>query len=182
MEWGAVLAAVVFAILGLACLLTVPMGLPGVWMLVGLAALLELADGVYLGAAQPTTFGWTLLAVAAGLAALGEVVEAAAGAAGAKWGGGTRRGVIGAIVGGILGALVFTLLVPIPVVGTLLGALVGTFLGALVGETTAEHGRHPNESLRAALAAALGRLAGTLGKLGIGTVVYVLLVRAAFVA
>ena len=59
MEWGAVLAAVVFAILGLACLLTVPMGLPGVWMLVGLAALLELADGVYLGAAQPTTFGWT---------------------------------------------------------------------------------------------------------------------------
>jgi len=151
-------------------------------MLVGLAALLELADGFYLGDAEPTTFGWTLLAGAAGLAAAGEAVEAGAGAAGAKWGGATRRGVIGALVGGILGALAFTPLVPIPVVGTLLGALVGTFLGALVGETTAEHRRHPNESLRAALAAAVGRLAGTLGKLAIGTVVYVLLVRAAFVA
>jgi len=71
-------------------------------------------------------------------------------------------------------------LIPIPVVGTLLGALIGTFLGAFLGEVTSERQRHPNETLQAALAASVGRLAGTLGKLGVGIVIWILLTFAAF--
>ena len=180
MEWAGIVAAVVFAALGLACVLAVAFGLPGTWLMLGLAALLELADGAWLRAAEPISFGWGPLGVGVALAGAGEIVEAVAGAAGARFGGATRRGMVGAILGGIVGALVFTLLVPIPLVGTLLGALVGTFVGALVGELTAERRRSPNENLRAALAAAAGRLAGTLGKLAFGVVAWVVLVRAAF--
>ena len=179
MEWSAIAVAVFFALVGLVCLLTIPLGLPGTWLLLGQAALIELGDGVYLRAAEPVTFGWTLLAGCAGLGLVGEVVEALAGVAGARWGGATRRGVIGAFLGAIVGAIALTPVIPIPIVGTLLGALVGTFLGALIGEVTAEQQRHPNENLRAALAASAGRLAGTLGKLGIGIAIWVLLVRAA---
>ena len=170
------------AALGLACLLTIPLSLPGTWILLGLALVVELVDGVYLPAAEPVTFGWGWLTVGAGLGLLGEVIETGAGAAGASWGGATRRGILGAIVGALVGAIALTPVIPIPLVGTLLGALIGTFLGALLGEVTSERQRHPGETLQAALAAALGRLAGTLGKLGIGVVIWALLVRAAFLA
>ena len=174
------MAAVVFAIFGFACLLAIPVGLPGTWVLLGLAALLELGDAVYLSADEPMTFGWTLLAACAGIGLVGEVLEVAVGAAGASWGGATRRGVIGSFLCAIVGAIAFTPVIPIPIVGTLLGALLGTFLGALIGEMTAEEQRHPEENLRAALAAAAGRIAGTLGKLGFGIAIWILLVRAAF--
>jgi uncharacterized protein YqgC (DUF456 family) len=180
MEWIAITVAVLFTLLGLACLLAVLLSLPGTWILLGLAVIVELADGTYLPGEEPVTFGWLLLGICTGLAVLGEVIETGAGAAGAKLGGATRRGVIGAIVGGIAGAILFTPLIPIPVVGTLLGALIGTFLGAFLGEVTSERQRHPNETLQAALAAAVGRLAGTLGKLGVGIVIWILLTFAAF--
>ena len=48
------------------------------------------------------------------------------------------------------------------------------------GETSSERERHRDENLRAAFAAALGRLAGTLGKTALASVVWVLLVRGAF--
>jgi uncharacterized protein YqgC (DUF456 family) len=182
LDWSAIGVAILFALLGLVSLLSILLGLPGTWMLLGLAVLIELVDGVWLGGAPAVTFGWATLGVAALLSAVGEVIEAAAGAAGARWGGATRRGVVGAFVGGIVGAFLLTGLVPIPVVGTLVGGLVGAFLGALLGEVTAEQRRHPNESLRAAVAAALGKLAGTFGKLAVGVVVWIVLVRAAFLA
>ena len=180
MEWSAIAAAVLFALIGLACLLTIPLGLPGTWMLLGLAVVIELGDDAYLSAAEPVTFGWMLLTVCGGLGVVGEALEALAGVAGAAWGGATRRGVIGAVLGAIVGAIALTPVIPIPIVGTLLGALVGTFLGALIGEVTAEQQRHSKENLRAALAATAGRLAGTLGKLGIGIAIWALLVYAAF--
>lgn len=179
MDWSTITITLLFALVGFICLLAIPLGLPGTWILLGLAALVEAAD-IYLGSTTPVTFGWQLLAVCAGLGIVGEVIEAGAGMVGAKWGGATRRGVIGALVGGIIGAIVLTLLIPIPLVGTFLGALLGTFAGAWIGEATSRRQSRPNESLRAAFAAALGHLAGTFGKLVIGTVVWILLVRAAW--
>ena len=58
------------------------------------------------------------------LAGIGELLEAGAGAAGTKMGGGSSRGMLGAIVGGLVGAIVCTPLIPIPVLGTLIGALI----------------------------------------------------------
>jgi uncharacterized protein len=180
MDWVHALVVLAFAIAGGACLLAIPIGLPGTWVLLALAALVELGDGVLVrGAAEPVTFGWRAIGIGVGLAAIGEGIEAVAGVLGAKWGGATRRGMVGAFLGGIAGAIVASPLIPIPVVGTLLGALLGTFGGALWAEWTAERRRSPNESVRAAGAAVLGRLAGTLGKLAVGVAVWAVLVAAA---
>jgi uncharacterized protein YqgC (DUF456 family) len=172
--------AVLFALLGLGCLLLVVFGLPGTWVLLAIAVGFELADGLWLRGGATTTFGWRLLGGCAALGLVGEGIEAVAGAAGTKLGGGTRRGMVGAFVGGIAGAILLTPLFPVPVVGTLLGAMLGAFLGAFVGEATGPEARTREHNLRAALGAAAGKLGGTLAKLAIGVVMWLLLVRAAF--
>jgi uncharacterized protein YqgC (DUF456 family) len=159
----------------------VAVGLPGTWLLLAAAAVIELVDGLVLGRGGPgavSTFGTEVLLICLGVAALGEVVEFASGVAGARLGGSTRRGMWGALLGGLLGAIALTPVVPIPLLGTLLGALAGTFVGAWVGEATGPQMRRRRETLRAALAAVIGRLAGILAKLAAGVAVWTLLVRA----
>lgn len=173
--------AALFALVGVACLLLVVIGLPGTWLLLGTAVGVELLDGPVLvrgGPGAVSTFGWPLLFAGAALGALGELVEFLAGVAGARLGGGTRRGMWGALAGGLIGAVALTPLLPIPLVGSLAGALIGTFAGAFLAEATGleAHGHH--HTARAALAAVMGRLAGTLGKLAAGVVVLILFVRA----
>jgi uncharacterized protein YqgC (DUF456 family) len=182
MEWQAVVLVSFFSLLGFFCVLSIPFGLPGLWMLLGFAFLVELGDTLVVPQPAETTFGWGLLAFCGGLGVLGEVVEAVAGAAGTRMGGGTSRGMWGAVLGGLVGAVVFTLALPVPLVGTLIGALLGTFVGAFVAEATGEeaHPRATADNLRAAFAATVGRLAGTLGKTMIAAVIWVLLVWNAF--
>lgn len=180
MDWLGWGLAALFALLGLGCLLLVVIGLPGTWLLLGIAFGIELADGSLTGGdGAVVTFGWGLLALGAGLALLGEGIEALAGAAGTKFGGGTKRGMVGAFLGGIAGAILLTPVLPIPVLGTLAGAMIGAFLGAFVGEATGPEAASRERNLRAALGAAIGKLGGTIAKLAIGCVVWLLLVRAA---
>jgi len=182
LEWQAIVLVSLFALLGLVCVALIPFGVPGTWMLLGFAVLVELADTLVVPPPAEHTFGWGVLAFCGGLGIVGEVIEAGAGAAGTRMGGGTNRGMWGAILGGIAGAVVFTVALPIPLVGTLVGALIGTFVGAFVAETTglASRDRLASQNLRAALAATIGRLAGTLGKTMIATVIWILLVKNAF--
>jgi uncharacterized protein len=172
MDWSAYLLAALFSVAALACLGLIPIGLPGLWAMIALALAIELGGWLH--------FGWTLLGVALAIATVAEIVEAAAGATGAKLGGATRRGMVGAFAGGIAGAIFLTGLVPIPIVGTIAGGLLGSFAGAWIGEASAERQRHPQEKMRAALGAAAGKLAGTFGKLAAGVVVWVLLAYGAF--
>src|SRR5690606_2573501 len=69
---------------------------------------------------------WLTVGVLLGLALLGEVIEFAAGAAGAAKQGASRRAVglsvVGAIIGSILG---LGLGIPIPVLGSFIGAVLG---------------------------------------------------------
>ncbi len=182
MEWQAVALVSFFALLGFLLVLSIPFGIPGMWVLLGFAVLVELGDTVVVPPPDETTFGWGLLAVCGGLGVVGEAIEAGAGAAGTRMGGGTKRGMWGAILGGVVGAVVFTVALPIPLVGTLVGALIGTFAGAFIAEATGEdaHTRATSENLRPALAATVGRLAGTLGKTMIATLIWILLVWNAF--
>ena len=173
--------ASLFALLGLACLLLLVAGLPGTWVLLAIAFVVELVDSLLLPGDEVVTFGWGLLGVCAGLAVVGEIIEALAGAAGTRMGGGTRRGMVGAIIGGIAGAIFFTPLIPIPILGMLIGAMLGSFVGAFVGEATGPETRGRQHNLRAGFGAAVGKLGGTIAKLAIGIVMWVLLVRAAFV-
>jgi uncharacterized protein YqgC (DUF456 family) len=180
MEWQTYVMAALFTLLALACLGLIPLGLPGLWLMIGIAALLQTLGTIPFSDAAAPHFGWTLLGVCLAIGVVAEVVEAIAGAAGAKYGGATRRGMIGAFAGGIVGAIFFTGLLPIPIVGTLVGGLVGAFAGAWIGEASAVQQRDPQQKFRAALGAAAGKLAGTFGKLAAGVVIWMLLVYGAF--
>ncbi len=103
--------------------------LPGNWFILGFAALfawlLPLADG--------RGVSWKTVAVLAGLAVLGEIIEFAAGAAGAAKQGASKRGValamVGAVVGSVLGLMVG---LPIPILGPFVMALAGGAAGAFL--------------------------------------------------
>ena len=179
MEWVAILVAVLFTLLALGCLFALVIGLPGTWIMIGLAVIIELVDRWYLPAGEQTTFGWWVLLVCVVLAGIGEVLEFFAGLLGAKKAGSSKRGMIGSIIGGLAGAVVGTGL-PAPIIGTLVGALVGTFLGALIGEATGNEAKELKESVKPATGALIGRVLGTLSKLPIAMLVMVILVVRAF--
>jgi uncharacterized protein len=176
MEWIFLAVAFIFTLLGLACVGLSIVSLPGVWALILLAVAVELLDGFWLGDAAVTFSIWTF--VAAGVIALvGEILEFAASAMGAKAGGASKRGTWGALIGGIVGAIAGT---PIfPVVGSILGAVAGAALGAIIGELTVT-GATFQSSLKPATGAAAGRLAGTLAKVACALVVWIVFSVAAF--
>jgi uncharacterized protein YqgC (DUF456 family) len=180
MEWIGILVALLFCLLGVGCLVLVVIGLPGVWIMIGLAVAMELLDHRYLDGAAPETFGWWAIGICVALALVGEVLETGAGAAGTKAGGGSRRGMIGAMIGGIIGAIVFTPIIPVPIVGTLIGAMLGTFVGALIAERSAEKPPDTQSQLKAAGGATIGRLLGTMSKAMIAATVWVVLSVGAF--
>ncbi len=183
MEWLQLALSVLFALFGLACLLVVAIGLPGTWLLLGVAVLVECVDGAFVSAGASgsvESFGWRLLAICVGIGVVGEIAEAISGAAGAKLGGSSNRGMWGAILGGLIGAIALTPVIPIPLVGTLIGAVIGTFLGAWIAEATGPEARSTRETLHAALGAVVGRLGGILAKLAAGIAIWTLLVRELF--
>jgi hypothetical protein len=121
-----------------------------------------------------------------GLAILGEVIEFAAGAAGAAKSGGSRRGMVLAVAGAMAGSIVGALLgtaIPVPLIGNLIGAVLGGAIGAFGGAYTGEYWKGKSESERIAVgrAAMIGRVLGTVGKLGIGAIMVVITAFDAFV-
>ncbi len=181
MDWILYVVAAVFCLLGAACLLLVVIQLPGGWVMLGLAGLIEYLDQYYLAAEDQPTFGWWVLGGSLGLLVIGEVIEFVAGALGAKKGGSTRQGMWGALIGGIVGAFALTpILFFIPIFGTLVGAILGTFLGAIIGELAAQQATVKG-SVKPAFGATIGRVVGTAGKLVITIAVWLTLSIAAFV-
>lgn len=98
-------------------LLTVPLGLPGVWVMVL----------VLLGCVLAGWVSWPVWLVLALLTGVAEVLEFAVLKRMGDRYGGSRAAFWGAVAGGFLGVLVGA---PVPVVGSLVAGLVGTFLGA----------------------------------------------------
>ncbi len=153
------------------------LGFPGNWGLIAIACGLTYfaSDAVPIGIQLSTTVSILLLGVG------GEVMEFAAGAAGAKSLGGSRRGSALAIVGSIVGAVVGLFVgVPIPIVGSLIAAIafggLGAFGGAVVGERWS--GKDWDASIRVGWGALWGKLLGTLLKTICGTAILVLLLYA----
>ncbi len=170
--------ATLFALLGALCGIAVAFGLPGIWMMIALAVINELANNWWLGAGGDW-FAWTAIALAVVIALGAEAVEFLAGAAGAKAGGASKWGMLGALIGGVLGAIFATVLIPIPVVGTLGGAALGAACGAISGEMLGS-----KKSLKASVApaagAAGGRILGTLAKIPFAVAAWLILVVGAF--
>ncbi|MDJ0836248.1 MAG: DUF456 domain-containing protein [Acidobacteriota bacterium] len=180
MEWVFYLVAALFSILGGGCVVLVVLGLPGTWILLGMAFLIELLDQYYLPAGDHQTFNWWLLGSCLALAAIGEILEFFAGLLGAKKAGSSKRGMMGAFIGGLVGA-VFGTGIPVPIVGTLIGAVLGTFAGAMIGELTdKEETREFHQTLKPAMGATIGRILGTLSKVPIALAIWLALALAVF--
>ena len=173
--WFYLTLAVPAALLAAACWVGTLFTLPGNWAVLAIAAAWAYfmpKDRYGLG------FGWGAVGVLAGLVILGEVIEFAAGAAGAKKEGGSKRGmalsIAGAAVGSMGGA---TAAIPVPVVGPVIGALgggaAGAFAGAYLGETW--KGRTGPDAVAIGKGALVGRLLGTGGKLAVGAVMVAIL-------
>ncbi len=169
--------ASVFAVVGAGCVFLVVLGLPGTWILLLLAGGLQFADGWWRDGGEHT-FSWWTLGVAIAIALIGEALETMAGIAGAKSGGASKRGMIGALIGGIAGAVVGAGM--LAGIGAIPGGFVGAAAGAIVGELSHPH-MTLEKSLKPASGAAVGRLAGTMMKLVLALMLWVGLTVAAFV-
>ncbi len=143
-------------------------GLPGNWLIVFSGALFAWLFPIQGGLG----FGWGVVFVLAGLATLGEILEAIASAAGmAK--GGSRRGAVGAMIGSLIGGTVGAGLgLPVPIIGPVVGVVVfaslGAMFGAFVGESSS--GQAFDKSLAVGKAAFVGRLLATVAKITIASV------------
>ncbi len=151
------IAAVFCFVLMLCSLFLLFLGLPGNWLILGIAALWAFFSSA-------PDFGWQFFVLLGSLAALGEVVEFLAGHFGTKKYGGSGKGSIGGMIGAVLGGIACA-----PLFfgfGALLGALGGGFAGCWLLEKSG--GATNQAASRAAFGATLGRFGGFVVKLGIG--------------
>lgn len=171
--------AILLVLGNLGALTATAFAMPGNWIIVGLTALFAwlMHDGTGAG------ISWYAVGGLVALATLGEIVEFAAGAAGVARSGGSRRGMVLAIAGAMFGSVIGVVVgIPIPLVGSLVAAVGGGALGAFVGAYLGESwkGRADDQRLVISKAAFIGRLLGTVGKLGIGAVMVVVAAADAF--
>jgi uncharacterized protein len=162
-------SAALLLVLCVAAWLTTLLTVPGNWIVVGLAA----GFAWLFPAAAGRGISWTTVFVLIGVATIGEIIEFAAGAAGAAKQGASRRAVGLSIVGAMVGSIVgLAIGMPVPVLGSfvmaLLGGAAGAFAGAYLGESW--KGRSDEERVAAGKGAFVGRLWGTVGKLAAGAV------------
>jgi len=157
-----VLALVLLLALSLVGLAMIPLGLPGLWVMVTGV----LAYGWLTGF---RSVGIAMIVIVLGLAFLGEVIENWIGFRYAKRYGGSTRSGWGALIGGLIGA---TIGVPVAVIGSVLGAFIGAFIGAALFEYS--YSRHPGVATRAGWGAVLGRAAGAAVKIALGVVIAVI--------
>lgn len=151
-------------------LLLIPIGLPGLWLMLGAALLYWIAlpaGGIGL---------WTLVGASV-LVIIAELLEFTIAGSYTRKYGGSRRASWGAILGGIAGA-VFG--VPVPFIGSIIGAMLGAFAGAFLGELTVKR-EDRGDPTRVAMGAMFGRAVAAAVKCGIGIVVGVWIFSAAVV-
>lgn len=149
-------------------------GLPGNWFILGGSALFC----YFMRASNGSHISWQVVAVLCILASIGEVLEFAAGTAGAAKQGASRRAMalsaLGSIVGGIVGAFggVF---IPLPIVGSAIGAVLGGAVGAFVGAFLGEDwkGKEMEDAIQIGAGAFVGRILGTVGKVAVGATMVV---------
>lgn len=163
------MALLVFALALLGALFLVPLGLPGLWLMIAAAF-------GYNWLVAAGSIGWVAIGSALALAAVAEVLEFTLSATYTKRYGGSRRAGWGAIVGGILGALVG---VPVPILGSVIGAFAGAFIGALVLEYTRTDATRESAT-RVATGALIGRAAAAATKTGLGCAIGAILFIAAW--
>lgn len=157
-----VLAILILAVTALLGLCLIPLGLPGLWVMVGgILAYGWLTDSRSVGVAT--------IAIVLGIAFLGEIIDNWLGFRFARHYGGSTRSGWGALLGGLVGAGIG---VPVAVIGSVIGAFIGSFVGAALFEYT--YSRHAGVATRAGWGAVLGRVAAAAVKIALGLVIAVI--------
>lgn len=144
-------------------LMLVPLGLPGLWVMLGAAL-------VYWLVIPSGGVGVVTLVAASIIVIVAEVLEYTIAGRYTRRYGGSPRASWGAIIGGLIGAVMG---VPIPVVGSLAGAFIGAFAGAFVGELTVHRTKRSNPT-KVATGALVGRAVAAAVKSALGLLVAVL--------
>lgn len=154
------IAVLLIGILG--GLILVPLGLPGLWVMVG-------AILIYGWMTDFRSLGLATIIIVLVLAFVGEIIESWLGFRFAKRYGGSSRSGWGALIGGIIGAVVG---VPVPVIGSVIGAFLGSFVGAALFEYTAS--RRLDVATRAGWGSVVGRAAAAAAKIALGLIIAVI--------
>lgn len=174
-SWWHLIWPMALVLLSLAAWVSNFFTLPGNWIATGLVV-------SYYFLAPPDqriSLGVTELVAAPLFALLGEIFEFAAAAVGAKKAGGSTRATIMAVVGSMIGAFAGALLgLPIPIFGSVIAALLFGALGATAGAVLGEwmSGKRWRDTIPVGHAAFWGRLLGTVGKVGAGVMILVVVV------
>ena len=171
MPWLEILIWVVSALLlvvNAVGVVMVIMQLPGTWLMLLATALMA--------GWQTERITWWCVHDLAVLAVLGEIIETFAAARGSAKAGGSKRGAVVALALAIVGAIAGTVIAP--VIGTVIGACVGAGLGSYLGDRWA--GRTHKDATEAGKGAAVGRWWGTIGKVAIAVVMWIVTAVAVF--
>src|SRR6058998_2331289 len=136
-------------------LILIPLGLPGLWIMVG---------GIlaYGWLTEFRSVGVATIVIALAIAFLGEILDNWLGFRFAKRYGGSTRSGWGALLGGLVGAVIG---VPVAVIGSVIGAFLGSFIGAALFEYT--HSRRTGVAARAGWGALMGRAAAAAVKIAL---------------
>jgi uncharacterized protein YqgC (DUF456 family) len=152
----------IWAILGILimipALFIIPLGLPGLWIMVAVLAAGALAGEV----------GLAPLATAVALAVAAELAEFLFVKLMSDRYGGSRGAFWGALVGGLVGVLGGA---PIPVIGAVVAGILGTFLGAAA--VTLWEQRNLPSAARVGWGVVLGRIFAITAKMAVGVVILV---------
>ena len=153
---------------------------PGTWVVVGLSA----ASAYFLPQKnEQLGLTWTDVAMLAGVAVVGELVEQFAGRSAGHAGGVHRRSLVIAMIGGISGALIGSVLtLRIPIIGPSLSLLVGTLAGVASGAYFGEvlYSDRKGWGRLSIHTSLVTRLLGTVGKLVAGLTMVAILASALF--
>lgn len=156
----------ILALVIVVSLLMIPLGLPGLWIIIASAFAYRILVPGTIGVI--TLVGITIMGIVA------EVFEFTLAGQYARKYGGSRRASWGAILGGTIGAIIGF---PVPIIGPIIGGFAGAFAGALVGEMS--RGKDAGNAPRVATGALIGRAIAAAMKTGVGVVVAVWVMVAA---
>lgn len=140
-------------------LFSIPLGLPGLWVMIGV-----LAIGAILG-----EVGFWVLAACIIIALVGELIEYAIVGRMTRQYGGSRKAFWGALIGGFAGIFVG---LPVPVIGSVIAGMLGAFAGAALvtfAETSELRAAH-----RVGWGVVLGRAFSAVAKTAAGLAILVI--------
>ncbi len=146
MQW----IGIIILVIGL---ISIPLGLPGLWIMIGVAAVGAIAGEISL----VSLLACVILAVAAELIEFFLVRKLTA-----QYGG-SRKAFWGALAGGFVGVLVGA---PIPIIGSIIAGMFGAFAGAAM--VTYVETKQLNSAHRVGWGAVLGRMLTAVAKTAAG--------------